>query len=234
VTVGVWVGNFNRTPLRNSSGVTGAGPIFHAVMLAAERRLESASTAFSNEPILAAPATSVQREICALSGLTANQWCPNRRREWVAADAPSVPCSWHHVGEDGLVTYWPAEFREWARTHGHDVADGVDSAVALAARSGEAGTTAAGAHARQAALTIVSPPDGATYLIDPTLRREFQTLSLKAISRAGRRIEWSVAGRVVGSAESDGAVDWPLVPGQHRIVARDDQGRTAETTVVVR
>jgi penicillin-binding protein 1C len=39
VTVGVWVGNFDRTPLRDSSGVTGAGPIFHAVMLAAERRL---------------------------------------------------------------------------------------------------------------------------------------------------------------------------------------------------
>ena len=35
VTVGVWVGNFDRTPLRGSSGVTGAGPIFHAVMLAA-------------------------------------------------------------------------------------------------------------------------------------------------------------------------------------------------------
>ena len=38
VTVGVWVGNFDRAPLRNSSGVTGAGPIFHAVMLAAARR----------------------------------------------------------------------------------------------------------------------------------------------------------------------------------------------------
>src|SRR4029079_17762955 len=30
ITVGVWVGNFDRTPLRGSSGVTGAGPIFHA------------------------------------------------------------------------------------------------------------------------------------------------------------------------------------------------------------
>ena len=28
ITVGVWVGNFDRTPLTNSSGVTGAGPIF--------------------------------------------------------------------------------------------------------------------------------------------------------------------------------------------------------------
>lgn len=39
VTVGVWVGNFDRSPLTNSSGVTGAGPIFHAVMLAAQRRV---------------------------------------------------------------------------------------------------------------------------------------------------------------------------------------------------
>ena len=41
-TVGVWVGNFDRTPLaRGSSGVTGAGPIFHAVVLAARHRLGS-------------------------------------------------------------------------------------------------------------------------------------------------------------------------------------------------
>jgi membrane carboxypeptidase/penicillin-binding protein PbpC len=38
VTVGVWVGNFDRTSLPNSSGVTGAGPIFHAVMMAAQLR----------------------------------------------------------------------------------------------------------------------------------------------------------------------------------------------------
>src|SRR5581483_12261586 len=35
VTVGVWVGNFDRRPLVGSSGVSGAGPIFHAIMLAA-------------------------------------------------------------------------------------------------------------------------------------------------------------------------------------------------------
>src|SRR5512143_2852673 len=45
VTVGVWVGNFDRTPLQSSSGVTGAGPIFHAVMLAAMRRIAPASAA---------------------------------------------------------------------------------------------------------------------------------------------------------------------------------------------
>ena len=88
-------------------------------------------------------------------------------------------------------------------------------------------------HAHEA-LTIVSPPSGATYLIDPTLRREFQTLQLRAVAATGGPIEWSVAGRVLGSADADQAVEWALVPGQHRIVARDRQRRTAETTVTVR
>jgi penicillin-binding protein 1C len=39
VTVGVWVGNFDRTPLEGATGVTGAGPIFHAVMQAAHDRM---------------------------------------------------------------------------------------------------------------------------------------------------------------------------------------------------
>jgi penicillin-binding protein 1C len=47
ITVGVWVGNFDRTPLKSSSGVTGAGPIFHAALAAVLRRLGSAVAAGS-------------------------------------------------------------------------------------------------------------------------------------------------------------------------------------------
>ena len=264
VTVGVWVGNFDRTPLRNSSGVTGAGPIFHAVMLAAERRLGGSATAFSSAPIATAPSTAVEREICALSGQTANAWCPLRRHDSVPAESPDVPCSWHHQSDDGLVTFWPAEYRQWARERGLDRVSGaaVRTAGALARTDGTlAGTpvTAAattgrpvrtpGAAARRLAsgrvatparvasatpLAIVSPPDGATYLIDPTLRREFQTLPLRALSSTGGPIEWRVSGQVVGTAPADGAVEWPLAPGTHRIEARDARGRSSEATVVVR
>ncbi|HEY7450600.1 MAG TPA: hypothetical protein VH702_20750 [Vicinamibacterales bacterium] len=38
----------------------------------------------------------------------------------------------------------------------------------------------------------------------------------------------------VGSAEADQAYRWPLVPGRHRIVARDARGRLAETTILVK
>ncbi|HXG69785.1 MAG TPA: hypothetical protein VNJ04_04135 [Gemmatimonadaceae bacterium] len=88
-------------------------------------------------------------------------------------------------------------------------------------------------HVRVRVLTIVSPPDGATYLIDPTLRREFQTLSLKAAAPAGP-VRWTIDGRVVGAADAGSRVEWPLVPGRHRIEAHDGSGRTAAATVVVR
>jgi penicillin-binding protein 1C len=240
VTVGVWVGNFDRTPLRNSSGVTGAGPIFHAVMLAAEQRISGASNHFSHDAragadILPAPSNSVQREICALSGQAANQWCPLRRREWVASDAPSVPCSWHHHGEEGLLTFWPAEYRHWARQQG--LADAAASvSIAAPARVREVAALARGATSehRNAALTIVSPPPDSTYLIDPTLRRDFQTLALRAVSEADGPIEWTVSGHPVASTDEGDAYEWPLVPGRHHIVARDRRGHTAETFVTVR
>jgi penicillin-binding protein 1C len=237
VTVGVWVGNFDRTPLRNSSGVTGAGPIFHAVMLAAERRVSGASSHFSHEDILTTPSTSVQREICALSGQTANQWCPLRRREWVASESPSVPCSWHHHGEEGLLTFWPAEYRHWTRQQGlDDAAAPVRDNGAAAGRVREVAALARGATSEHthAALTIVSPPPDSTYLIDPTLRRDFQTLPLRAVSEADGPIEWSVSGHPVASTDEGDAFEWPLVPGRHHIVARDRRGRTAETVVTVR
>jgi penicillin-binding protein 1C len=234
VTVGVWVGNFDRRPLRNSSGVTGAGPIFHAVMLAAERHLTGASASFARDPILAPPSTTQQREICALSGMTANAWCPIRRREWVAAEAPSLPCSWHHLSEHGLLTFWPPEYRQWARARGLDDAVATSADRPLSPSSVRA--HAAGDRTRHSHQTfaIVSPPSGATYLIDPTLRRDFQTLPLRAVAGAGGPIEWRVAGQVVGSADANQTLEWPLVPGRHRIVARDGQGRTAEATVTVR
>jgi penicillin-binding protein 1C len=228
VTVGVWVGNFDRTPLRNSSGVTGAAPIFHAVMLAADRRAGGAAAALSSAPLLPVPHDSVRREVCALSGLAAHSWCPVRHLEWVAAERVPVACSWHRQVDGALLTLWPPEYRQWARSQGRHV-----EAVPVDRRF-ESGPATVGTPAGTHALTIVSPPADATYLIDPTLRREFQTLPLRVSNGRGGRVEWMVSGRTVGSAGANDAVDWSLVPGRHRIVARDESGRTAETMITVR
>ena len=116
VTVGVWVGNFDRTPLKSSTGVTGAAPIFHAVMLAATKRLHGAA-GFDARAIVAAPDGLAEREVCALSGMPAHPWCPARQRERLpATDDP--PCSWHHQSDDGLLVVWPPAYRQWARENG--------------------------------------------------------------------------------------------------------------------
>lgn len=235
-TVGVWVGNFDRRPLRNSSGVTGAGPIFHAVMLAAEQRLAGGVAVMADGAIVPAPSTVAVREVCAESGGTANPWCPLKRREWIAAEEPDAPCSWHHLTDHGLQTFLPARFQAWARGEGRRV-DGVaaerpDTAVAPLARRSALGQSRPSAV--PAPLAISSPPDGATYLIDPTLRREFQTLPLRAIAAGARSVEWRLGGRLVGKAGATDAIDWPLTPGTHRFEATDDRGRTAGATVTVR
>ena len=228
VTVGVWVGNFDRKPLRNSSGVTGAGPIFHAVMLAAEKRAARGANDSDFDPF--EPMSDVDArvqsiEICALSGLAANPWCPARRREWVAAEASPRPCSWHHLTDSGLLTVWPAQYRQWARDHGMDPEarrspESVDRVTAVSLQSKE--------------LRISSPPDGATYLIDPTLRREFQALALRAVTATPGSVQWTVDERALASSASDRATSWPLVPGRHTFRARDAAGQTAEATIVVR
>ncbi len=227
VTVGVWVGNFDRTPLKSSTGVTGAAPIFHAVMLAATRRLHGAS-GFEARAIVAAPEGLVDHEVCALSGMPANSWCPSRQRERMPA-AGDPPCSWHHQSDDGLLVVWPPAFRQWARQNGL-LADHRP----VAAPKPRADSTATVATTARGPLEIVNPPSGATYLIDPTLRREFQTLPLRVVATTPGTIEWQVAGRVVGTSSSEAALMWPLSPGVHRITARDERGRVAESSVVVR
>jgi penicillin-binding protein 1C len=118
VTVGVWVGNFDRTPLRDSSGVTGAAPIFHAVMLAAERRQRGADGLLVDTPIAVPPGDVEAVEICALSGMRASAACPSRVREWLPAGTERLPCSWHHASDEGLLVVWPPEYRQWALQQG--------------------------------------------------------------------------------------------------------------------
>lgn len=79
-----------------------------------------------------------------------------------------------------------------------------------------------------------NPPSGATYSIDPTLRREFQTLALRAVAQENARIDWHIDDHLLGSTSAEVPLMWPLRPGTHRIVARDRHGHSAETTISVR
>ena len=230
VTVGVWVGNFDRRPLIGSSGVSGAGPIFHAIMLAAANRAGDDSAApAAAVPTTARPERAARRSICALSGMPASTLCPVQIDEWMPTDSDGPPCTWHQragSSAPGVVVAWPAEYLAWARSSGSAPARPVEIATGATPRSGPRGSEAT-------PLRVVNPPDGATYLIDPTLRREFQTLPLRVA--AGRAvIEWRIDGRPVGRAAGDRSLAWPLAVGRHVAAARDGDGREAEVAFLVK
>jgi penicillin-binding protein 1C len=220
VTVGVWVGNFDRSPLHNSSGVTGAGPIFHDVMLAAIERLHGGDAADDRSPIVAPTSDLREVTICARSGLAAGDACPSRAVEWLPADAALKRCDWHFASDEGPITVWPEPYRQWATDAGYltTAASPTSASTAVGARS---------AAAPPATLAIASPLAGATFLIDPTLRPEFQAVPLRALGGAGA-LEWSVDGAPVSADR------WPLARGQHQVSVRDANGRTKSVKITVR
>jgi penicillin-binding protein 1C len=229
VTVGVWVGNFDRQPLVGSSGVTGAGPIFHAVMLAAEQRATGSPPREDEPATVASPENTSRQRICGLSGMAATPWCPTQVDEWTATDAQRTACTWHRLAPDGVVVEWPAEYQAWARTQRP-----VDLAPATVIPRSVLAAIRPDPHSVRALLRIASPPDGSVYLIDPTLRRDFQTLPLRATFSGRTVIEWRVDGQAVGLGDVSSTVDWPLVPGRHVITVRDVEGHEAEALVVVK
>jgi membrane carboxypeptidase/penicillin-binding protein PbpC len=106
--------------------------------------------------------------------------------------------------------------------------------TALFARLSAAHGSIATSGDASAALAIVAPLSGAVYLLDLTLRREFQALSLRSSGGAPGAKRWFVDGDAVG-AETDAApLRWPLESGAHAFTVRDALGHEAKTTVTVR
>ena len=233
VTVGVWVGNFDRTPLRDSTGVTGAAPIFHAVMLAAERAVAGPGSLMADDAAGAAaggpragrdlravgharePVLPVPRARVAAGGQrgASVQLAPRERRgiaRGVAARVPRVGAAAGTAAGLCAGVGWLRPGRNGPRR------------PALAARR------------RHRRLEIVNPPAGALYSIDPTLRPEFQAIALGVVAPVAGAIEWRVDGAPVGRAPSDERLLWSLTPR----LARDHGARRERphrrTTIVVR
>jgi penicillin-binding protein 1C len=230
VTVGVWVGNFDRRELRNSSGVTGAAPIFHDVLLAAQAHVEGRLPGDADPP-LAEPGGDLRpTRVCALSGRPAGESCPAVEREWLPyGDGTSAACAWHERAGGRIAVRYPARYRAWARAQGL-----LDEDAAPAASGPVPSRAVAGAPSGPDGLHIVNPPDGAVYLRDPTLRSAFQSLPLRAAGASAGTLRWEVNGDPVGTSPADAPLDWPLRSGSHTIVVTDGQGRRDRTTIEVR
>ena len=100
LAVGVWVGNADYTPMENTTGVTGAGPIWAEFMTFAINRLTG-----GNPTPFVRPGGIEEHTICTVSGTQPSQWCPSQREEYFAAGQPPLTSEhdlWHQV----LVDTW--------------------------------------------------------------------------------------------------------------------------------
>ncbi len=98
LAVGVWVGNADDSAMENTTGLTGAGPIWAEFMTFAINRLTG-----GNPTSFVQPAGIEEHTICTVSGTQPSQWCPSQREEYFASGQPPLTPEhdlWHRVQVD--------------------------------------------------------------------------------------------------------------------------------------
>jgi 1A family penicillin-binding protein len=89
LAAGVWVGNADYTPMVNTTGLSGAAPIWSQFMQFAVPYVTG-----GNPRPFAVPPGITERIICNLSGAEPSQWCRGgQRSEFFASDQPPLPRS---------------------------------------------------------------------------------------------------------------------------------------------
>ncbi|MEO6418941.1 MAG: penicillin-binding transpeptidase domain-containing protein, partial [Polyangiaceae bacterium] len=230
VTVGVWVGNFDGSPMQDVSGITGAGPIFRAVIEAAMRRVEDVRVEPAPIGVAEASSAFVRVEICPLSGLARTKACPHGIHEWLPRErAAPEACTMHeHVAidrrnglragptcshgdvEDRSFEVYPPRFSSWAQGAERELAPEQSSPLCAAgpSRGGQTG------------LRVGYPEDGARFVLDPDRARSLQKVQLRVEAPPGAsEVRLRVDGRIAASVAFPFVASWPLSVGEHVIIA---------------
>lgn len=230
VTVGVWVGNFDGSPMVRSSGVTGAAPLFRDVMVAAMKGRVPAP--------LVDRSGLVEAMVCPLSGARPNEDCPHRRRErFVSGTEPRERCSMHEriavdpqnglragpacrAPEVRLFERYPEQFAAWATEAGRPLAPADFSPACPGSVAGDAG-----------APRIAYPTDGARFHLDSGSRT--QEIVFAAHAPDGRAVRFLLDGHAVGEARAPFRVAWTLERGSHQLEALSGHRRSEPVRFVV-
>ncbi|OIO53291.1 penicillin-binding protein 1C [Candidatus Peregrinibacteria bacterium CG1_02_54_53] len=227
--VGVWVGNADNSPMKGTSGITGAGPIFHDAMLAATENIP--------ERIFERPAGLVQKTVCRLSGLLPTPLCPHMIEEWfIEGTEPTEPdsiyqsflidtrngllantkCDQTFTEPKGLAVF-PREVEQWAREQGWPTPPTKESPLCGAQSPMEKP-----ANRQSSWLEITHPQPNESYLLDPLIPDNQELVIFEAHASSDiQTIDWYVDGEKVGTAKApDFRMKWKPEPGEITVTAR--------------
>jgi penicillin-binding protein 1C len=247
--LGVWVGNFDGRPMFDVSGATGAAPIFAAILRAVAIEHHPGSLPLEPGGALGAEAPRAlgleQVEVCPLSGMRRTAACPKGIREWLPRATERADCDWHqHLAIDrrnGLlagpgcagsvvderdVELLPAEYAQWAHDAGRSRGPlGTSPHCPLSENAGSSGQ-----------LEIMTPRDGARFVLDPDRPRELQRLQIAISAEAWLgRPQLEIDGDKLVALDASLRFDWLMQPGEHVFVAVGERGeRSAPVRVSVR
>jgi penicillin-binding protein 1C len=161
-TVGVWVGNFDGTPMERVSGVSGAAPVLHDVFEHLHQRF--GTTWYPR------PTNIVERAVHPVTGrLLAGAASGNLMEKFLAGKLPPFESAADYDAWGRVLL--PSEYSSWLGTGDNWLAG-----------------RAVAAHAARA-LRLVSPLPGTVFFIDPDLPATSRQLPLKA--EAGAAVAWS-------------------------------------------
>ena len=188
-TVGVWIGNFDNSPMAGISGVSGAGPIFHRTMLALHEEKEAS---FPKQPA-SLTSISVDERTGHHFPIPPESSTPWHKKELCPREYLPLPVSSQDYDpQNRALLSW--QFAEWFQS-----ADNV-KAHAFALTDSKPVT-------RQS-LQFLTPLPGATYYLDPELPGTTNQLQLTSNLPD---VTWSSKTLTI---KNDKAT---LIPGTHQI-----------------
>jgi len=226
-TVAVWVGNFDGRPLRGSSGVTGAGPLFRDAMLAAMRGKTPAP--------LADTAELVEVEVCALSGRRAGPHCTQRISErFLPERVPEQACTMHvsvpidaasglragpgcRDAEQRVFEQYPSEYAAWAIRAARPLPPDAFSARCPGHDGASVGLP-----------SVTFPVTGARFVLDPGLAAG-QELLLRANAASRGGVRFVLDGQPIAVAAAPFEVPWRMRSGEHALFVEALGGGCSET-----
>jgi penicillin-binding protein 1C len=216
--VGVWIGNFDATPMHQVSGVSGAAPVMHAILAHLHDRYGTTW--------YAPPQPLIELSVDRITGQRAASGDRNTISEkflppHLPTPAKPVDAEDQRLGRIRL----PLEFARWLESP-----DNWLGARAVLA-TGDILESPVGAVSDATTLRIQRPLSGSVYVLDPDLPDRGAWLPL--LAQAHGEVAWTCSTLHI---EPRAGGTWVrLTEGRHVLVARDTTtGTTAETWIQVR
>lgn len=235
-TLGVWIGNFAGDGRPGLIGAEVAAPLLFDIF----NKVDHGKGGWFTKP-----ATVDTRQVCAVSGQQPGRYCENLVTESYLTDrSPDRECQFHRGylvdprsgyrlpphyysltknAVEKTYIQWPPRIAAWMEANGYPV-ERIPQLIPDWQRL----------QPGQAPI-IRSPSAEYVYHLREGIAAEFQKICLEAAAANDvHKLYWFIDGQLLGAVYPGEKLFYLPVPGNHRLICQDDQGRSAELRLVVR